>query len=411
MREYVSKRYTALKYPDFRLYMIGQLISAIGGQMQFVALNWHIYILTNSAFALGLIGLMRFIPIVIFSLIGGAAADHYNRKKIWYATTTMLGILALILAATTWMGIIQPWMIYVLTALSAATSAFEMPARQAYVPSLVKKEHIANAMSLNVIMWQTATILGPAVAGFAIARLGVGSIYSMNAVSFIALIIGLMYMKTEIITPKSQSGMSLSSIIEGYRFVRSRTVLWSTMVLDFFSTFFASATSLLPIFAKDILHVGPEGMGILFAAPAVGAFLAGFMIAHVGTVKKQGIVLLSSVGMYALATIMFGLSTSFVLSFFALFFVGVGDSISMIIRQTLRQLETPDNLRGRMSAISMIFSFGGPQLGEFEAGLLAATFGSPISVIIGGGATVLVVLIMAKCIPRLTEYEGHISSI
>lgn len=405
MRGYISQRYTALQYADFRLYMIGQLISAIGGQMQFVALNWHIYVLTNSAFALGLIGLMRFIPIVIFSLIGGSAADHYNRKKIWYATSTALAILATILAITTWMGIITPWMIYVITVFSAATTAFELPARQAYVPSLVKKEHIANAMSLNAIMWQVATIIGPALAGFAIARMGIASIYGINAISFIAMIIGLMCMKTQVITPKS-SGMSVNSIVEGYRFVRSRTVLWSTMILDFFSTFFASATSLLPIFAKDILHVGPEGMGILFAAPAIGACLSGFMIAHIGTVKKQGIVLLASVGIYALATILFGLSTSFILSFVALFFVGVGDSVSMIIRQTLRQLETPDNLRGRMSAISMIFSFGGPQLGEFEAGLLASLFGSPISVVIGGSATFIVVLIMTKYIPALRKYDG-----
>lgn len=407
MKEYIVKRYTALKYPDFRLYMIGQFISATGGQMQFVALNWHIYILTDSALALGLIGLMRFIPIVIFSLIGGSAADHYNRKKIWYTTSTTLAILALILAVTTWMGIIQPWMIYTLTVLSAATTAFELPARQSYVPSLVKKEHIANAMSLNVIMWQTAMIIGPALAGFAIARIGLGSIYGLNAVSFLAMIIGLKCMKTAIITVRSQSGMSLLSILEGYRFLRTKTVLWSTMMLDFFSTFFASATSLLPIFAKDILHVGPEGMGILFAAPAIGASLSGFLIAHHGTIKKQGVVLLTSVGIYALATIIFGISTSFILSFIALFFVGVGDSVSMIIRQTLRQLETPDSLRGRMSSISMIFSFGGPQLGEFEAGLLATLVGAPISVVVGGGATLLVVLIMTKYIPALRKYEGH----
>ncbi len=407
MKDYVSKRYSALKYRDFRLYAAGQFISATGGQMQFVALNWHIYILTNSAFALGLIGLMRFVPIIVFSLIGGSAADHYNRKKIWYLANFILALLASVLAVTTYTGTINPVIIYGITILSASTLAFELPARHSYVPNLVKKEHLANAMSLSVIIWQTASIIGPALGGFAIAHYGIGSVYAINAASYTAMIAGLFFMKTSIPIVRSQTGMSLHSIIEGFRFVRGRTVLWSTMILDFFSTFFASATSLLPIFAKDILHVGPQGMGILFAAPAIGASIAGFSAAHAGTIKKQGIILISSVGVYALSTIIFGLSTSFWISFLALFFLGAGDSISMIIRQTLRQLETPDSLRGRMSSINMMFAMGGPQLGEFEAGILAAAFGAPVSVLIGGVATLLVVGAVAKYIPALRRYDGH----
>ncbi len=260
-------------------------------------------------------------------------------------------------------------------------------------------------------MWQTATILGPAIAGFIIAKLGVASIYGLNSISFLAMIVGLICMKTFIPTIRSESGISFASIIDGYKFVKSKTILWSTMFLDFLSTFFASATSLLPIFAKDILRVGPEGMGLLFAAPAIGAAFAGFAVAHAGSVKKQGVILLTGVGIYAIATIMFGFSHSFIISFIALLFVGAGDSVSVIIRQTLRQLETPDNLRGRMSSINMIFSFGGPQLGEFEAGLLAVAFGAPISVVIGGSATLIVVLILAKYIPALRKYEGYIPSI
>lgn len=407
MEDSPTRSITALKYyKDFRLLWIGQFVSTTGNQMMIVALNWHIYVLTKSAFALGMLGLMRFVPIVIFSLIAGNIADSHDRKKIQLYSALIMGILSAVLAFLTFHGTVNATQIYILTLLTAIFSSFETPARQAFVPNLVKREHLSNALSLNIIMWQTATIVGPALCGFLIAALGVGSIYVIDALSFGVVIITLLCIKTSGIPSTHQVKLSLSSILEGLQFVKSKTIIWSTMLLDFFSTFFSSAFALLPIFAQDILHVGPQGLGILFAAPSIGAILAGFIMAHVHNLKHQGAILLGSVAVYGLATILFGLSTSFALSLLALFILGAGDSVSAIIRNTVRQITTPDHIRGRMTGVNMIFFKGGPQLGEFEAGVLAAAVGGPVSVIIGGIGTLLAVGIMTYCIPTLRKYQG-----
>lgn len=400
-------RFAALRYRDFRLLWIGQIISNAGSQMQIVALNWQIYLLTNSAFALGLIGLFRFLPIILFSLIGGTFADAHNRKKIMLVTQSVLAILSLILAVTTITHTITSPLIYLLTIGAAIAISFDIPARQALIPSLVEKKHLANALSLNTIMFQISTIVGPSLAGLLIAKSGVGSIYVFNAFSFIAVLIALFQMNASGAITGTRGEISLGAIREGLKFVKSKTIIWSTMVLDFFSTFFSSATALLPIFAKDILHVGPQGLGLLYAAPAVGAILAGFFVTHTGALKKQGILLLTSVTLYAGATIVFGFSKIFLLSLLALLFVGLGDGISTIIRNTIRQLATPDYIRGRMTSVNMIFFMGGPQLGEFEAGVLAATVGAPLSVVFGGLGTLLIVGIMAITIPVLRRYQDH----
>lgn len=375
--------------------------------MQIVALNWHIYELTHSPIALGLIGLVRVVPIIVFSLLGGSVADAFNRKKLLLITQSIMAVAALVLSVLTYSEIVTPVSIYVLTAFAASMFAFDTPARQAIVPSLVEKKDLTNAMSLNAIVWQVASIAGPSLAGVLIAQFGVGSIYAFNAFSFIAVIVALLLMHADGKVIGQKVEVSVASMKEGFHFVTSKTIIWSTMLLDFFSTFFASATALLPIFAKDILAVGPEGLGLLYAAPAIGALLAGFVMAHLGDIRNQGKILLWSVAGYAMGTILFGLSKTFYLSILGLVIIGAGDSISTIIRNTIRQVATPDSIRGRMTAINMIFFMGGPQLGEFEAGLLAAALGGPISVVVGGVATIVVVGIMAIKIPGLRNYDKH----
>ncbi len=378
--------------------------------MQFVAINWHVYILTHSAFALGLVGLLRFLPILVFSLIGGSVADAHNRKIILYITQSTLAVLSFILALFTISGQIHVAIIYAITILFAVALSFDMPARQAFIPGLVDRKHLANAMSLNSIMFQTSSILGPAVSGFLIAKTGMGTIYGINALSFIAVLSSLYFIKTSGRVEGIPTKISLSSILEGLSFVKSRTMIWSTMLLDFFSTFFSSATALIPIFAKDILNVGPQGLGLLYAAPAIGAVFAGFLLAHFHQLGKQGAILLSSVALYALGTILFGVSHIFLLSLFALMITGIGDGISTIIRNTVRQLETPDYIRGRMTSINMIFFMGGPQLGDFEAGALASAIGGPLAVIAGGIGTLAVVGFMALGIPPLRNYDKHFAN-
>ena len=402
-----NERFAALKYRDFRLLWIGQLVSTIGSQMQIVALNWHIYILTNSAIALGLIGLMRFVPVVIFSLVGGSVADVFNRKKIMFATQSSLVVLAFILAITTFSGIVNPTIIYTITVLSAIAFSFDQPARQALIPNLVERKHLANAMSLNVIMFQTSTIVGPMLAGLLIAKYNIGNIYGINAISYLAVIASIIFMRTGGEVKGNLAVLSLNSIREGLSFVKSKTLIWSTMFLDFFVSLFGSATALFPIFAKDILHVGPQGLGLLYASPSIGALLTGIIISHKGTLYNQGKTLFISVSFYALAVITFGLSKSLLLSIIALIVLGAGDSVSTIIRNTIRQIATPDYIRGRMTSINMIFFMGGPQLGEFQSGLLAAFIGAPFAVAIGGTATLVVVGIVTLAVPVLRRYDNH----
>ncbi len=407
MQSYISSKYPALASHDFRIFWIAQLISNIGSQMQFVALNWQVYVLTHSAFALGFIGFLRFVPILIFSLLGGSYADAHNRKKALYITQVISIILSIILAITTFTHTITIYIMYIVTVLFAVTLSFDLPSRQAIVPNLVDKKDIQSAMSLNSIMFQVALVLGPTLSGFLIAKAGLEIIYVLNALSFIAIIWSLFNMHNSGEIEGEAVSISLKTIKEGLAFVKSKTMIWSTMLLDFFSTFFSSAMALLPIFAKDILAVGPIGLGLLYAAPSIGAVLAGLFVAHKERINHQGKILLISVAMYALGTIVFGFSHIFILSFIALIIIGAGDSISTIIRNIIRQVETPDYIRGRMTSIMMIFFLGGPQLGDFEAGVLAGYLGAPLSVVTGGIGTLIVVGIMSISIPALRAYNHH----
>lgn len=399
--------FTALKYKNFRLLWLGLLISRIGSEMQVVAVNWQTYLLTGSALSLGFIGLSRFLPILIFSLIGGITADKIDRKKIMITAQIAMTVWSLVLTLTTFTGLTTPGLIYLMIAANSIASAFDTPARQSIIPLLIPKKDFMNAVSLNTIMWQSAIVIGPAIAGFTIAYFGVATVYLINSISFLAVITSLILMSNPKGVKKSIVKFNLNSIAEGLNFVRKSPIIYSTMLLDFFATFFSSATVLLPIFAKDILMVGPAGMGLLYAAPSLGAVIAGLIFSTMGKIKNQGKILIGSVILYGAATLLFGLSKSFYLSLFFIFFTGVGDVISTIIRNTMRQLTTPDYLRGRMVSVNMIFFYGGPQLGEAEAGIVAALVGAPLSVVIGGLGTIIMTVILAVSIPKLYKYQGQ----
>ncbi len=400
--------FIALQYRDFRLIWFGQLVSAAGSQMQAVAINWHIWELTHSPLALGLIGLARIIPIVVFSLVGGLTADTRDRRRVMLVTQTSMMLIAAALGALTLLGVITPLAIYVLSALAAAALSFDSPARQALVPNLVPRQHLTNALTLNSILFQTASIVGPGVAGVLIAGFGVGSIYWINAVSFLAVIFALLMMRTPAQEQAPASTLppsSLHAMIEGLRFVSHQRIIFSTMLLDFFATFFSSANTLLPIFATNVLGVGAVGFGILNAAQSIGSVIAGAVVSLVGDIKAKGTILLFGIGVYGLATVLFGVSNAFALSVLFLALIGAGDTVSTILRQTIRQLVTPDNLRGRMTSINMIFFMGGPQLGEIEAGAAAAWLGAPASVVLGGAATLFLVGLTAYLVPALRNYR------
>lgn len=399
--------FSSLKFKDYRLFWWGGILSEVGSQMQMVAINWQLYELTNSPIALGILGLVAFIPIILFSLPAGLFVDKHDRKKILIWSQVFPTFFAFILAGASYFNVISPVLIYSMVGLAFVAKCFQGPARQAIIPQLVPRKNFMNAVSLNTMIRQAALVVGPAVAGFMIQPFGVQTIYFINGISFLIYIVSLLPIKVVMNKRASEIEFSFTAIMDGIRFVYKSPILLSTMLLDFLANFFSSATTLLPIFAKDILHVGPQGLGILYAAPSIGSVLAGLIMASVGHIKHQGRVVIGSVLLFGAATLGFGLSKSFYLSLFFLSLVGVGDMISTVLRNTIRQLLTPDHLRGRMVSVNMIFVQGGPQIGETEAGLLAAFAGAPVSVITGGIATLLITLVIAIVIPKLRKYRGN----
>jgi MFS family permease len=397
----------SLKNRRFFYLWSGQLLSIAGTQMQIWALFWHIRTLTEEPIALGGIGLARILPIVIFSLISGVIADSFNRTKILFITQSCAALLALILGLLTQFGQITIWHIYLLTALQAVAIAFDGPARQALVPNLVPAKDLPNAFSMTSIAWQTGSILGPALTGFTIAFGGQQAVYYINAISYLAVIVALILIGNVPQTKTDRiAGVSWSSIKEGVHFIVNKPIILSTMLLDFVATFFASANTLMPIVARDILKVGVVEYGWLSAAPSVGAVIAALVLSQIHELRRQGPLFLGSVVIFGLATVIFGLSTSLVLAWGALAVTGAADSVSTIIRNTIRQLQTPDYLRGRMTSVNQIFFQGGPQLGEVEAGVVAQLFGAPSAIISGGiGCIVGMVLIIRKW-PLLLTYDG-----
>ena len=397
----------ALKHRRFFYLWLGLMISIAGTQMQLWALFWHIRELTDQPIALGGIGAARILPVIVFSLVGGAMADSYNRRTIIFITQTVSALTAVALGLLTDLGHITIWNIYALTAVQAVAIAFDGPARQALVPNLVPVEDLPNAFSMTSIAFQTGSILGPALSGFAIAWAGQAAVYYINAVSFLAVILALALIGNVSQTfGKDSKGVNLTSIRDGIRFILSKPIIFSTMILDFIATFFASANTLMPIVARDVLHVGVVAYGWLSAAQSVGAVLAGLVVSQVQELRKQGLLFLGAVVVFGTATILFGLSSSLVLAWCALAITGAADSVSTIIRNTIRQIRTPDEMRGRMTSVNQIFFQGGPQLGEIEAGLAAQFFGAPFAIISGGVGCILGVLWISRKWPQLTAYNG-----
>ena len=401
--------FAALRHRDFRLLWLGQIVSVTGSQMQFVAINWHVYLLTKSALALGLVGLFRGGPIILCSLIGGVVADAVDRKRLMMATQALMLASAAGLALITLTGLRKVWPIYVLSALASAATAFDIPARQSLMPGLVPPEDFPNAVSLGLVVFNVATIAGPAVAGLLLAEHGPALVYGLNAASFVAVIAALVAMRASgspELQGERRQALGFGALMEGLRFVWRTPIIVQTMTLDFLATFFASATLLLPIFAKEVLHVDARGYGFLATGPAIGSVITALVMARIGTFKKQGRLVVVSVAVFGIATAGFGISRVFWISFLMLAITGAADTVSTVLRQTIRQLATPNYLRGRMTSINMMFFMGGPQLGELEAGLVASALGAPLSVVTGGFGSLLCACIAAVKSKSLMNYEG-----
>jgi MFS family permease len=404
--------FAALRYRNFRLLWIGLIVSFAGSFMQQAALLWHVALLAppeRRGVALGLVGLVRVVPIVLFSMLAGVAADVFDRRKLMMITQIGGAAVAAVLSVLAFAGLSVVWPVYALAAIGAAVGSFDPPARHALMPMLVPREHLPNAINLNTAMVQAASVAGPAIGGLIIAIGNVGWAYAFNSLSFLFVVVALMMMRdvpaTDRATSHARDEISLAAARDGLRFVFRSPMIRSTMLLDFFATFFASAMALLPIFAKDILHVGARGYGLLAAGPAVGALIgsaAMLPISH--RLTRQGPTLLWAVVAYGASTVIFGISQTFWLTFACLAASGMADAVSMVIRNLVRQLETPDAMRGRMIGVNMVFFMGGPQLGELEAGLLAQWVGAPWSVITGGIGCLVATGAIAAATPELRHY-------
>lgn len=398
----------ALKHRRFFFLWLGLLISIAGTQMQIWALFWHIRDLTDQPIALGGIGLARILPVIVFSLIGGALADSANRRTIIFVTQSAAALLALTLGLFTQFGQITIWHIYAITALSAVAIAFDGPARQSLVPNLVPAQDLPNAFSLTSIAFQAGSVIGPALSGIVIAVWGQPAVYYINAASFLAVILALFFIgDVPQRIEQNTKGISLSSIGDGIRFILSKPVIFSTMILDFIATFFASANTLMPFVARDVLHVGVVEYGWLSAAQSVGAVSVAVTISQMRDLRRQGPLFLGSVVIFGAATVLFGLSRHIVLAWFALALTGAADGLSTIIRNTIRQLQTPDHIRGRMTSVNQIFFQGGPQLGEIEAGAVAQVFGAPFAIVSGGIGCIIGLALVVWKWPQLVHYNGH----
>jgi MFS family permease len=398
----------AFHHSRFRLLWFGLLVSIAGSQMQTWALFWHIRTITDQPIALGGIGLARIIPVIIFSLVGGAVADVANRRLVMFVTQSALALVALGLALLTFSGHIDLWHIYLLTAVQAVAAAFDLPARQALVPNLVPARDLPNAFSLTSIAFQTGAIVGPALSGLVIAYFGLSWVYLINALSYLAVILALILMGpvAQTVQAGRRPEVNLTAIRDGVQFTLGHPVILSTMIMDFLATFFSSANTLMPIYARDVLHVGVVAYGWLSAAQSIGAVAAALVFSQFREIRRQGPMFLGAVVVFGLATVLFGLARSLAAAMLALILAGAADSVSTIIRNTIRQLQTPDHMRGRMTSVNQIFFTGGPQLGEVEAGVVAQLFNAPVAIISGGIGCLVAVAWIVRRWPQIWRYNG-----
>jgi MFS family permease len=392
--------YAALRHRDFRLLLTGRFLTAFGNEMLSFAIGWELWLRTHEAFALGMVGLVQVIPVILLSLPAGHVADQYNRKRIVLITQLFLALCVLGLG---WLSYTEgPLMlIYALLLGIGIARAFNDPASSTLLPQTVPPGLFSNAATWSTSTWHFASITGPALAGLLIGFLGsVTFIYIFDALAALTFCILLAMIKGRPLA-LAQKSATWTSLVEGFRFMRDTQVILAAITLDMFAVLFGGAVALLPIYATDILQVGAQGLGILRAAPSVGALLMAFLLAHLPPMRNAGRTLLFAVTGFGLATIVFGLSRSFLLSVAMLTLLGAMDNISVVIRGTLLLTQTPDEMRGRISAVNSIFIGVSNELGSFESGLAASLFGPIVAVVAGGIGTILVVLIVARVWPEM----------
>jgi len=380
-----------------------RLASTSGNQMLMVAVGWQMYDLTGRAWDLGLVGLLQFVPALLLVLVAGHVVDRFHRARIVLACMLVQALAAVVLAAGAWQGWAHRELLLAMSVLLGTVKAFQMPAQQALTPLLVPASVLPRALAFSSMGSQAAIVMGPALGGF-IYVAGAASVYACCAALFLTsgiLIAGVIYPRQAAL----RRHLNLDTLLAGVRFVRRRPMVLGAISLDLFAVLLGGATALLPMFARDILHTGPWGLGLLRAAPAAGAFTMSLLLTRWPIARRSGAILLSAVALYGAATLAFGVSTSFALSLGSLAVAGAADMVSIVIRQSLVQLDTPDEMRGRVSAVNSVFIGASNQLGEFESGVSAAWLGPVGSVVLGGLGTLLVAALWWRVFPALARRD------
>ena len=394
---------TLLAHRPFVLFWVARVFAMIAHQMLAVAVGWQIYTLTGSALDLGLVGLAQFVPSFFLVLVAGHVADHFDRRRVLQLCMVAEALAALGLCIGSASGWITVHAIFALVFVVGAARAFQMPTMQALLPGLVPPSLLSRAIAANASAGQTAIIAGPALGGI-IYVAGPAAVYAASTVLFVLTGLMVFLIRTDRVRGHVPP-TGLSSMLDGIRFIRRQPAILGAISLDMFAVLLGGATALLPIYARDILHTGPWGLGVLRSCTAVGALGMALWLAQHPLRGHAGRRMFTAVAVFGVATIVFGLSRSFVLSLIALTVLGASDMISVVVRQSLVQLQTPEHMRGRVSAVNSLFIGTSNQLGEFESGVTAAWLGVVPSVVLGGIGTVVVVLAWVRLFPSLAKID------
>ncbi|MGG1519420.1 MFS transporter [Paenibacillus oryzisoli] len=400
----LKEKDSILRHPSFNKFWLSRMFSSTSFQMLSVAIGWQMYDLTHDAFSLGFVGLAQFIPMVLLTFVVGQVADRFDRRRIVFICQGIEALIAVLLL----FGNVNGWLgkegIFAAAAILGACRAFEGPTSSALLPQLVPKSMLQQAIAWSTSVGQTTQILGPSLGGLLFA-LGPVSVYGTAAVALFVAAILTFLIRTEPIERKFEP-VTLRSVFMGLSFIYRHPMILGTISLDLFAVLLGGATALLPIFAQDILHAGPVGLGLLRTAPAVGALLMSIVLAYFPLKKAVGFKLFAALGVFGLATMLFAISTNIAVSLFALFLVGASDVVSVVIRSSLVQLQTPDDMRGRVNAVNSLFIGTSNQLGEFESGIVAGFIGAAPAALVGGIGTLVVAGLWMYLFPSLRRMRS-----
>ena len=395
----------AFQYPSFRYFMTARFLATAGSEMQSVAVGWQVYSLTNRPLDLGLVGLAQFLPGIFLFLIAGHTADHIPRKRILQTCYFAFSVCSVLLVGLTLRGLTTPWPIYAALLFNGTIRAFNMPTGQAFLPQLVAEEHFPNAVAWSASIMQAALIGGPMAGGLLYGL--AGSPIPVYLTAGAAYLTGLLLIaKTRVkAPPRPRGAASLGAVLDGLRYIWREKLILGAISLDLFAVLLGGAVALLPIYAKSILYIGATGLGILRSAPGAGAILMAVLVAHRPLTRRAGLAMLGCVANFGIFTIVFGLSRNLAVSLAALMLLGASDMVSVIIRHTVIQLGTPDEMRGRVSSVNMVFIGASNEVGQFESGITAQWFGTVPAVVLGGIGTLAVVFAWTWLFPALRRVD------